>query len=116
MIQDDLRTVREALDRVGASQTNCDDYQKKLNATAALSRLASFFELETGFDVKDPKLNAARYDGFLDGVSVGMDSAIPGKVDLSGMKKQSAHSDFNNEINGWNAALVAAQKMIDGEV
>lgn len=48
-------------------------------------QLKQFTGLWTGFDTKDPRMNAARYDGYLDGVQVGMDgydslAAVAGRM------------------------------------
>src|SRR5690349_11385306 len=78
----DVVLIQEALDSCSWEGGICGisawfDEDKVKQALAALDRLAAFFSLETGFDVTDPKLNAARYDGYLDGVSVGLAAAKP---------------------------------------
>lgn len=48
-----------------------------------VERLKEFCGLYTGFDVNDPAQNAARYDGYLDGIQVGME-------DIPALEKQLA--------------------------
>lgn len=44
-------------------------------AKAEIARLHKFIGLETGYDINDPAMNAARYDGYLDGLQVGLEES-----------------------------------------
>jgi len=44
-----------------------------------VDNLKTFIGLYTGFDVNDPAQNAARYDGYLDGIQVGLGNIAGGE-------------------------------------
>lgn len=74
-------TVREFLIELGSNAYFAKEALRAL--LDEVERLKEFCGLYTGFDVNDPAQNAARYDGYLDGIQVGME-------DIPALEKQLA--------------------------